>query len=933
MILTPNSNQPDDITASSLNSNQLGDAATSPSEHDQPDDTTPSSSEHNQPDNDEQPRNPYKGLRAFTTDDARDFFDRATFIDALALSIETMLTHEKKGDSSSRLLAIIGPSGSGKSSLAMAGLLPCLRTGGVFDSEDWIYLPPLVPTEHPMASLALALSQHTDQKDSQHDDLQDTAALHLYSAELTKQTNGRSTHVVLVVDQFEELLTLTSDEEERQHFLDLLVNACTRPGGPLIVVLTLRTDFANGFAAYPDFHALIQRHQEHYATLWPMTQDDLRTVITQPALLPDVRISFEDGLVDMLLVDARGQTEILPHLQFTLDELFRMRVGRQLTLQAYSALDGLKGALSQRAEHIYQALPSDEHRLSAKILFLHLIDPGTPARAPTLRRTLLSTFDSEQTAQTVQTQPMQETIAAFINARLLTTDNAVDTTTIEIGHEVVLRAWPRLANWLRVVREDIQLRQTLSEDALAWEQQAQPERQLYRGIQLRQAVTWAARHMANERESNFLQASLVRHTRLLTVRIIIAALLLILLAGAAGAYYRSQQSATLLVTNMGNSGQGSLRWCIENAATKSTITFDPHLKGILTFSGGNLAVPQDKNLTIQGPGARQLVIRSGDTSSTIDISGSLTISDLSFQSSQLTNRSIFSNRGSLTLNNTAIANNTSSGNGGAIYSSGGSLTLNNTTVANNTSNGDGGAIYLFKGKLTLNHSSISGNTSSKGKGGAIFLSGGTLTMDNSTLSANAASANSGGGIYVSNSTLTLNNDTISGNLANIDGGGLSSSNSVLTINESTIFGNAAITNGGGLSINAANTSAGNAPVIVEKSIIASNQAEQGPDVSGTLITNGYNLLESFSGANFIDPQNLHGTDKEINNLADIHIDASLNKNGGPTLTHALQQGSPAIDAIPLSACDLKTNPTDQRGVKRPQGNACDIGAYEYQSHS
>ena len=883
-----------------------------------------------------EPRNPYKGLRAFTTDDARDFFDHASHIDRFAFLIEAMLTREKKGAQSERLLVIMGPSGVGKSSIAMAGLLPCLQTGGVFDSTDWIYLPPVIPGAHPMAALVSALAQHALLKDRQREELQDSAGLHLYSSELVRQTNGTHTHVVLLVDQFEEVLTLASDEDERRRFLDLLVNACIQPGGPLIVVLTLRADFTKRFIDYPTMHALMQKQLEAQEAqgypAWSMTRDDLQAVITQPALQADVQVTFEEGLLDALLSDTQGQAEVLPLLQFTLDELFRQRVGKQLTLHAYRAMGGLQGALAQHAEQTYQALPSDEHRASVRFLFLRLINPGTPEQAPTLRRMPLSIFNF---ADMAQTQRMQETIEAFVNARLLMMQHAVDSATLEISHEVLLHAWPRLADWLQVEREDIQFQQRFSEDATEWERQEQPKQLLYRGSRLRQAQGLATRHALGKQESNLLQASLVRHRRFLT-GIIIITLLLALLALIAGVYYRSRQPTSLLVTNMHNSGQGSLRWCIDNAPTNSIITFDPQISGILTFSGGNLTIPNGKDLTIKGPGNGRIIMRSGDTNSTVVVSdgSSLVVSDLSFQRSQLTNHSIFSNSGDLTLNNDIISGNSSTGDGGAIFSTDGSLTLNNTTISGNSSTGDGGAIYSFAGTLALNNSSISGNTSASGRGGGIFFSSGMLTMNNSTISANVANSNNGGGIYTYNSTLTLNNDTISGNSTNVNGGGISTYNSTLTINNSTIINNTASANGGGIAINSADTPTviRNYPVLLARSIITSNHAEQGLDIQGTLITGGYNIVEYFAGAIFTDPRHLHVTDKEMNDSATILIDGTLDKNGGPTLTHALLQGSPAIDAIPLNACDLKATPTDQRGVKRPQGKACDIGAVEYQVH-
>ena len=734
-------------------------------------------------------RNPYRGLRAFTSADADDFFGRTAFVDELALLIESMLTREKRGNSSSRLLAVVGPSGSGKSSVVMAGLIPLLQAGGVFDSEDWIYLDPLAPGKQPIDALAQTLLVHFPEQDLQalHDDMQEVAGLHLYSTRLIQQAGADSTHVLLVIDQFEELFTLTHSEEERQQFINLLVHACTQPEGPLIAILTLRADFMPRLAAYPDLAALVQ---EHRATPPTPTSDELRAMIVQPARQPGVSVSFEDGLVDMLLSDTRGLPEVLPHLQITLSNLFQQRTGNQLTLQTYRKLGGIKGA-----------------------------------QAP------------------------------------------------------------------------------------------------------------APHNTSNKRGTAFLPTSATRRRTLLNLAVIV--LLLVALLGAVGEYYVSRQPSPLLVTNLSNSGTGSLRWCIDNAPTGGTITFDPRLKGTITLAGSSLTVQAGKELTINGPGEGRLTLHSKDAKPVLVMpeKSNLTISGLNFQGSKQAKQSVLLNHGQLTINNSIISGNSSFGDGGGITSTYGMLTLNYSIISGNSAENNGGGIYFSNGKLTLNNSTILKNRSSTGNGGGIYFFAGALAMRNSTIASNSSAA--GGGIYSYNNTLSLINDTIADNSATSNGGGIFSYNSKITLDKSTVFHNVSASSGGGISANSPDSPADirDHPVVVERSIIAGNQGSQGNDVSGIVMTGGYNLFGQFAGANFIDPQGLHTTDKEVNELNNLHIDGALNENGGVTMTHALQTGSPAIDAIPASACDLKTADTDQRGVRRPQGGACDIGAYEYQAHS
>ncbi len=308
----------------------------------------------------EEPRNPYKGLRAFTRDDALDFFGRDGLIEDLAETIEGFLTAEKPSVPASRLLTVIGPSGSGKSSVVMAGLLPGLRRGALPGSQEWVYLDPIVPGKRPLEALTLALAPHLPERSLQsiRHDLEDDSArgLHLLATQLLKRAGCK---VVLMIDQFEELFTQALSQQERQRFIDLLVTAVTEPGGPLIALLTLRADFYDRPMHYAQLSQLIEVHQK---SVLPMNPHELRAVIEQPAALPDVQLLFEGNLVGDLLFEAEGQAGTLPLLEFTLDQLFQLRDGHWLTRQAYQQIGGVKGALAKHAESTYESLPSEEHR-------------------------------------------------------------------------------------------------------------------------------------------------------------------------------------------------------------------------------------------------------------------------------------------------------------------------------------------------------------------------------------------------------------------------------------------------------------------------------------------------------------------------------------------------------------------------------------------
>jgi hypothetical protein len=454
------------------------------------------------------PRNPYKGLQAFHIEDAQDFFGRDRLIDELLEKVRQLLTLDQQDQAVARLLTVLGPSGSGKSSVVMAGLLPKLKQGGIAGSEHWTYLDPMVPGQHPLEALTVALTPLFPECSlkSIREDLEDDSArgLHLLLTTYVKQS-GMS--VVLVVDQLEELFTQTATEDERQQFLDILLAAISEPHGPLIGLLTLRADFYDRPLQYPELGRLIKSHQ---VIVFPMEMPDLRKVIEQPAQLPDVQLTFEGGLVGDLLFDVQGQVGALPLLQFTLDQLFQHREERLLTLHAYQQIGGVKGALAQHAEATYQSLPTDKHQRLARALFLRLINPGTVEEDATRRRIPLSELtvvDQEETTR------LTEVTNTFTQARLLTTNTIAGTSTVEVSHEALIQAWTRLQDWLHEARDDIHLQQSISEDTAEWNHYDQPTDRLYRGSQLKQALTWRATNLPSLDEDRFLQASLKERFR------------------------------------------------------------------------------------------------------------------------------------------------------------------------------------------------------------------------------------------------------------------------------------------------------------------------------------------------------------------------------------------------------------------------------------
>jgi serine/threonine protein kinase len=687
-----------------------------------------------------EPRNPYKGLRAFAKNDAADFFGRESLIEELVDRVKGIPLPERPGVPMARLLAVIGASGSGKSSVVMAGLLPRLERGVLPGSEQWVYLEPVVPGAHPLEALALTLALRLSggSVKSILEDLEDESArgLHLLATRLVRAPGQQ---VVLFIDQFEELFTLTTSEEERSHFIDLLVTAMTEPRGPLCVLLTLRADFYDRPIAYPALHQLIETHQK---TVLPMTLADLRAVIKGPAALPDVQLIFEGSLVGDLLFEVGGQVGALPLLQFTLEQLFERHKGHTLTMQAYREIGGVRGALAKHAEDAYTALPSEEHRKLARALFLRLIDSGITHQDATRRRAILSELALPAAKET---ELLQQVTASFLDARLLTTNEMAGTPTIEVSHEALIREWTRLSDWLREAREDIRLQQTISGDVAEWQRHGKPGDRLYRGSQLKEARAWARRSTPSGNEMAFLRASAANRVRFV-VSVLAVLLLVVSSIGIASWFLTHPAPDPTHVTNLQDHGPGSLRQAIDESPAGSTIMFDEHQSGtIMLVSQLNIA----KNLTIQGPMAHTVSVSSGTSGHRVHVlkGFSVIITNLIFKDSIIRLNSFIYNEGTLSLLNSTVSGNRADfSNGGGIYN-GGTLTLVNSTVSGNRADfsggNDGGGIYNG-GTLTLVNSTVSGNRADFGGGGGIY-SEGTLTLVNSTVANN--SAVSTGGIH------------------------------------------------------------------------------------------------------------------------------------------------------------------------------------------
>lgn len=430
-----------------------------------------------------EPRNPYKGLRHFTADDTRDFFGRESLVLQLVEKVQQMLLRDEQGEISARVLTVLGRSGSGKSSVVRAGLLPYLQQHDVGGSQQWIYLSfeQLQPGKSLLEALATLLAQQPALAGATalQSVLQSDSLLTLDF--LARQLVGKSTRkVVLFIDQFESLFGTTISEKERKRFFDLLLAAATEPRGPLLIVLTLRADFYGSAMHYGTLYNALETYR---IPVLPPEREELRHIIEQPTRLPEVQLTFEGDLVGNLLFEVRERRDSLPLLEFTLEQLFRSREGRRLTLQAYQKIGGINGALVNHANKVYyNGLSTEEQREIAKWLFPHLIEVNAASQELMRRRVTreeLALPDAKRTAL------LWEVIERFVEARLLTISAEAETVTVEVIHEALIREWPLCKDWIKQAQERFPFQQTLREDVARWRTLGEPKERLYEGTELR----------------------------------------------------------------------------------------------------------------------------------------------------------------------------------------------------------------------------------------------------------------------------------------------------------------------------------------------------------------------------------------------------------------------------------------------------------------
>jgi WD40 repeat protein len=405
---------------------------------------------------------PYVGLEPFREDTQELFRGRKQLVDETLERLRSL-----------QFLAAIGASGSGKSSLVLAGVIPALKAGAIENSERWHYYDAFVPNSEPLVSLARAVrppdadvewvQQHASELARKPDHLRD----------LVRASSAES--AVIVVDQFEEIFTLCSDPAKRQAFADNLVGLLAA-GARHRVIITMRRDFEERLVLLPTLEPFLRQGRVYVTAL---SASELREAIETPAERAGLR--FEKGIVDRIVGDILGESAGLPLLQFTLLKLWDGRQHNLVTWEAFKRLGGCRQALARSADAFYDALQSNQDRHAAKLILLRLVRPVAGFEF-TSNRVPLSALHSLLNDR----QRVDQVLAKLLEARLVRIApgaTAADTQ-VEVAHEALIRNWPMLIDWLGEAQENLRRRARLTDAARQWDALGRDPGALWSTVQL-----------------------------------------------------------------------------------------------------------------------------------------------------------------------------------------------------------------------------------------------------------------------------------------------------------------------------------------------------------------------------------------------------------------------------------------------------------------
>ncbi|MEZ0073764.1 BTAD domain-containing putative transcriptional regulator [Planotetraspora sp. GP83] len=530
---------------------------------------------------------PYRGLMAFQPEDEAWFFGRSQQVDRLRELVDRL-----------PVVGVFGASGSGKSSLLRAGLLGTISSE-IGTAEPWRGLI-MTPGEHPLDTLAdlVAKTSGGDPKslrdalsgDALSGDPGDPGDPGALNAALDIALRGaasgvaggvasgaQETRLLLVVDQFEETFTLCADDGERRRFVEALLGLALGADRRTVLVLGIRADFLAHLTQHPGLVEALGG--EAQMLVGPVSPADLQEIVVRPAA--QAGLTVEPDLLATVLADAAEEPGSLPLVSHALLETWRNRTGPSLTLPAYQAAGGVRGAIAQSAERVFDELAPAEQQAARRIFVrLTALGDGTEdTRRPISRAELVGVADPEVTSAVL------DRLAA---ARLV----VLAEETVDVAHEALIRAWPRLHRWLTDDRENLFVHRRLTDAAQTWRELERDSGALYRGAQLLAARTWAEDHPQelNDVESAFLRASRTleesertatrRRTRLLQRLLAgMVALFLLALLGGGVAVRQGQEAGHQQLVAL--SRQLSLK-------ARSLLGTDPDLAGLLAIAAFRL---------------------------------------------------------------------------------------------------------------------------------------------------------------------------------------------------------------------------------------------------------------------------------------------------------------------------------------------------------
>jgi WD40 repeat protein/class 3 adenylate cyclase len=509
---------------------------------------------------------PYRGLESFDVGDAPFFFGRERLVAEMIGRL-----------AGSTALGVVGPSGSGKSSAVRAGLLSALGGGALPGSEGWATAV-LRPGAYPLRALDRAVWSA----------LPDTVRARLEGSELPLRMARAAMHegdtLVVLVDQFEELFTQCTDEQEREAFVNALVEATVDPRANAIVVVGIRADFYGRCAAYPAFAELLGAS---HVLVGPMSAGEYARTITGPARRSGLVV--EPALVDALVAEVVDEPGGLPLLSSALFELWQHRNGRTVPLEAYERTGGIHGAVGRLAEEAYDTLSAEEQDV-ARAVMLRLAGPGDGSDV-VRRRVPVEELDLERNERVARV------VRALTDARLLTVSEGA----LEVAHEALLREWPRFRAWLDEDRSGQRLRSHLTEQAKAWEEAGREAGELYRGARLASAIDWTAEHNLelNELEREFLAQSREARERELARQRTINRRLRAMLATVALFLVLALIGAVLAVTQRGKAEAAATEADAQRLGAQALVQQDLDLSLLLARQGTALHDSEETRANLQ----------------------------------------------------------------------------------------------------------------------------------------------------------------------------------------------------------------------------------------------------------------------------------------------------------------------------------------------